>query len=316
MGDLLPRIGRMAFLVIIGVCLITYIGIGIVYLQQGPKQKNLQEQINKTLVIVQKPLPDMEKLKAEYDAVNQALAPMSISEVLEIIVNIAEKSGIDVDPASGRFHIPPPPQPKTKKIGEGTYQVLSVGGIKAQGDDESVIAFISDLDAGKTVETMLLRRVELSQVEITFGEEEAARRAEFRAVMAAVREMMADNNIVEIPNPISYEGGVAVNDMAAFPDITTTAAERGYTGDDTPKSGYVLYEHDRILTDNTTSFETASYISEPVTQYYYTCEADGTVRQFDGPDLATATEYFGSAEHEFETVATLSVDLYTKPAKK
>jgi len=312
---LLPRIGRMAFLVIIGVCLIIYIGVGIVYLQQGPKQKNLQEQINKTAVIVQKPLPDMKKLQAEYEAVQQALAPMSIPEVLEVIVDIAEKNGIDVDPSSGRFHIPPPPGPQAKKIGEGTYQILSIGGIKAQGDYESVMAFISDLDSGKTLETMLLRRVELNQIEIKFGEEETARRAEFRAVIAAVRDMMAANGLSQIPHPIDYEGGVATNDMSAFPDITTTAAEKGYTGSDTPKSGYVLYEHDRILADNTTTFETESYIDQTVTQYYYTCEADGTVRQFDGPDLTTATEYFGSEEYEVETVAILSVDLYSKPAQ-
>jgi hypothetical protein len=315
MENLLTRIGRLAFLIVLGACLITYAGIGILYLQQGPKQKDLQEQINKTLVIVQKPLPDMEKLQAKLDEVNRSLAPMSIPEALEVVVSIAEKSGIDVDPASGKFNIPPPAPPRETKIGESTYRVLSLSGIRAQGDYESVMAFISDLDSGKTLETMVLKRVDLSQVEIRFGEEETARRAEFRMVMAAVKDMMAANGITEIPNPIDYEGGVAVNDMAAFPDIITTAAEKGYTGNGTPKDGYLLYEHDRILTDNTTDFETVSYISEPTTRYYYTCEADGTVRQFDGPDLATATEYFGSEQFGVETVAIVSVELYSKPVR-
>jgi hypothetical protein len=144
-----------------------------------------------------------------------------------------------------------------------------------------------------------------------------ARRTEMYNISLAVIAMMTDN-ITEIPNPISYAGGTATNYMGddpdteetveGFPDITTTAAERDYTGTGTPRDGYVLYGHDKISTDNTTHFETVSYIHLLTTEYYYTCEADGTVRQFDGPDVATAIEYV-----DIETVATLDVDLYTKP---
>jgi hypothetical protein len=45
----------------------------------------------------------------------------------------------------------------------------------------------------------------------------------------------------------------------------------------------------------------------PTTKYYYTCEWDGTVRQFDGPDVATAMEFTN-----IDTVATLNVEIYTK----
>ena len=130
----------------------------------------------------------------------------------------------------------------------------------------------------------------------------------------AVIEMMANNGLTEIPNPLNYDGGTATNDMMAFTDNTTTAAEKGYTGTGTPKDGYVLYQHDQISTDNTTEFETVSYITIQNTQYYYTCEADGRVRQFDGPNVTTATEYFSSEEVDIKTVAVLNVDLYTKPA--
>jgi len=315
MENLFARIRRIGFMVIIGVCLIIYVGFGFVYLQQGQKQKDLEEQIQKTMAIVSKPLPSMEELQAKYDEVNLALAPLAVPDALETIVGIARESGIDVDPASGKLHIPPPSASKGTKVGEGTYQILSCQNIRVQGDHDSVMSFISDLDSGKTMETMVLKRVEVSQIEIRFQGEEAARRAEFREVSASVIDMMASNGLTEIPNPINYDGGVATNDMMAFTDNTTTAAEKGYTGTGTPKDGYLLYQHDQISADNTTEFETVSYITMRNMQYYYTCEADGTVRQFDGPDVATATEYLGSEEVDIKTVVNLDVDLYTKPAK-
>lgn len=317
MDSLFTRIRRMAVMVILGVCLIVYVGLAIVYLQQEPKQKELEKQINKTFLIVSKPLPSMKELQAEYDEVNLALAPMPVPEVLETIVGIARESGIDVEPASGKFYIPPPSKPKEKKMAVGTYEIISFRGIKAQGDYDSVMAFIADLDSGKTKQNMVLKKVGLSQVEIKLDEEEAERRAEFRAVLSAVSDMMAENGITEIPKPINYEGGTATSDMMAFSDNTTTAAEKGYTGTGTPKDGYLLHQHDRIfITDNATEFETVDYITIPTTLYYYTCEADGSVRQFDGPDIATATEYFSIEEVDIETAAVLDVDLYTKPVKE
>ena len=313
MENLFARIRRLGFVVIIGVCLIIYAGFGFVYLQQESKQADLEGKIDKTRLIVSKPLPSMEELQAKYDEANLALVPVAVPDALQIVVDIARESGIDVDPANGKFHIPPPSGTQEKKMGEGIYQILSLGGIRVQGDHDSVMSFISDLDSGKTVKTMVLKRVEVSQVEIRLGEEEAARRAEFREVSAAVIEMMANNGLIEVPNPINYDGGIAINDMTVFTDNTTTAAEKGYTGTGIPKDGYVLYEHDQISTSNTTEFETVSYITTPTTQYYYTCEADGRVCQFDGPDVATATEYLSSEEIEIETAARLNVALYTKP---
>jgi hypothetical protein len=315
MQELLTRIRRLGFVVILGVCIIIYVGLGIVYMQQGPKQKELEDQVRKTMAVVNKPLPSMEELQAKYDAVNESLAPMETPEALEVIVDIAEDSGIDVNPESGKFHITAPGKPRETKLGEGTYQVLSFENVRAQSDFDTVMDFISDIDAGKTLETMILRRVNLEWVEVSLLEEEELRRAEFRAVIQAVADMMEDNALVGIPNPVNFEEELATNEMIAFPDATTTAGEKGYTGAGTPLDGYVLYEHDRITADNTTDYETVTYIDQPITEYYYTCEVDGTVRQFDGPDVETATEYFGSEEAVFEVVARLAIDLYSKPGK-
>jgi len=123
MQVLLARIRRVGFIVILGVCVIIYIGLGSVFIQQGPKQKDLEGQIMKTMVVVNKPLPSMEELQDKYDAVNEALVPIKIPKALEEIVGIAEKSGIDVSPEAKKFQITPPGKPGKKKVGEGTYQV-------------------------------------------------------------------------------------------------------------------------------------------------------------------------------------------------
>jgi len=317
MKSLFARIGRMGFLIVVGIFLIIYVALGFLYFQQGAKQEDLREQINNLRVVVSKQLPGDENLKAEYDKVNNALLPLEVAKAIKVLVDIAEKSGINIDPASGKFDVPPPGGTVTQTVGGGTYQVLSFRSVKVQGDHDSVMAFISDLDSGKTKKTLVLKNVSIGWTKFDIKPEEKVRGEEFRDVSLAVTAMMTDN-ITGIPNPISYAGGTATNYMGdnpdteetveGFPDITTTAAERGYTGTGTPRDGYVLYGHDKIPTDNTSYFETVSYMPALTTEYYYTCEADGTVRQFDGPDVATAIEYV-----DIETVAALDVDLYTKP---
>lgn len=314
MQVLLAKIRRVGFIIILGVCLITYIGLGSVYLQQGPKQKDLEEQIMKTMVVVNKQLPSMEGLQAKYDDVNKALAPIEMPDALAGIVGIAEKSGIDVSPEGKKFQINPPGNPRKKKMGEGTYLIFTFSNIKAQGDFDAVMNFVSDLDKGATLKTMILKKADFKWKKINLAEEEVARRAEFRAVIQAVAEMMSENNLEVIPQPVASGEDSAVNDMAAFPDVATTVKSKGYNGAGEPRGGYLLYEHDRIIADNTIEYETVSYIDIPFTEYYYTCEGDGSVRQFDGPDLETAAEYLGSEEVVFETLATVSVDLYTKPS--
>jgi hypothetical protein len=169
---------------------------------------------------------------------------------------------------------------------------------------------------------MVLKKVVTSEVEVSFTGEEGSRRVEFRDVQSAVIDMMYNNALFEIPNPMSFADGVATNFMGddpatggmveGFPDITTTAAERGYSGNVTPRDGYVLYRHDKISTD-TTQYTTVSYLTTLTTQYYYTCETNGTVRQWDGPDVETAAEYLDSEESEVETKAALDIDIYIKP---
>jgi len=320
--NLFARFWPTGALILGGLILIIYVALGVLYLQQSAQQKGFEKQIVKLGAIIAKPLPSAEELQANYENVTQALTPWTDYDAVGIIVSIAEENGIDIDVASGKFSVPSATISQVK-VGGGNYQVRSFKNISVQGDHDNVMAFISDLDSGKTLETMVLKRVATSEVEVIFTGVEGDRRAEFRTVVSAVIAMMSDNGLSKIPNPMKFADGVAANlagddpdteeTVEGFPDITTTAITRGYTGNATPRVGFVLYEHDKILTDNATQFETVSYINGLTTKYYYTCEADGTVRQFDGANVLTATEYLGSEESKMETVVTVGVDIYTKP---
>jgi len=179
--NLLIRFHQSAVLVLIGFFLIIYIAFGFVYWQQSSQQRDLEEQAAKVSLIVAKPLASEEKLQAEYDEVNLSLAPMTDSDAIVILVGIAEKSGIDTSPDSGKLVIPSA-TPREEKVGGGTYQVFSFKNIIVQGDYGNVMAFISDLDSGKTLETMVLRRVDISQIEIK-GEDEEVIRTETKATL-------------------------------------------------------------------------------------------------------------------------------------
>lgn len=319
--NLLIRIRHTGVLFLIGFILIVYIALGFLYWQQGEQQSEYEKQIAKLSLILLKPLPSAEQLQTEYEAVNLALAPMKDVDAIALLVSIAEENGIDVDEASGKFRVPTVTTGNAR-VGTGTYKVSSFNGIRVEGEYDNVMAFISDLNSGKTLNNMVLKKVNIKQVVVSFTGEENTRRAEFRSVISAVEDMMTDNDLDSIPYPMNYAGGVAINSMGddpnteeveGFPDIITTAAEKGYSGNATVSAGYVLYNHDIISMENTNQFNTVSYMPTLTTKYYYTCEADGTVRQFDDANVSTATEYTTSEPSKIGLVANVAVDIYFKP---
>jgi len=180
--NLLIRFRWSGVRVLIGFFLIIYIAFGFVYWQQGSEQRELEEQSAKISLILIKPLPSEEKLQAEYDEVSRSLASVTDdAKAIAILVGIAEKSGIDVDPDSGKLVVPSA-QVGEEKVGGGTYQVFSFKNISVQGDYSNVIAFISDLDSGETQETIVLKKVTISQIEVK-GEGEEEARTETKATL-------------------------------------------------------------------------------------------------------------------------------------
>jgi len=135
---------------------------------------------------------------------------------------------------------------------------------------------------------------------------EEARETEFTTIQTSVHSMMVDNQISSIPNPLAWDGTAtnAVNVMSAFPDSTSDstdndgdgASDKGtdpgetayeFTTAPVDKAGYLLYGHD--ITGSDGSDELVNYVGMSTSTYYYTCETDGTVRQWETADTTTAT---------------------------
>ena len=317
---LIKRLWPTGALVLAGFIVIIFVAFGFLYFQQGMQQGEFERQIVKLNPIVSKPLPP-DKNRAIYAEVSKNLTPKSDQYYVGTIVGIAEKSGIDIDPSSNKLVIHPPTSSQAT-VGGGTYHLVSLNNMRVQGDYDNVMAFISDLDSGTTLPTMVLTRVAISETVFRFAGEEGARRAEFRNVAAAMTKMMSDNGLMLIPEPIKFDDGLATNLMGddpntedtveGFPDATTSIVDKGYTGNVTPRGGYVLYNHDKIDPVDSTKFSTVNYFNLLTTTYYYTSEDNGTVRQFDGADISTAIEYPGSEETKIETVVMVDIVIYTK----
>jgi hypothetical protein len=325
---LLARYSQTVFLFFLGLILIVYVGLGVLYFQQDPLQNKYQTQITGLTAILRNPLPDKKILEANLSDIDVALSSMGDNVTIAMLVSLAAKNGIDISEDSGRFVVPIP----SHHNGPGSYKIVSFSGIHVQGDYNNVMAFIGTLDSDEKLDTLisssprtvvrLVTGLILGDVQVLTTGEEATRREEFRNVIAAVKVMMEDNSLFRIPNPELASEGRATNLMGddpftpvfdGFPDIITTADGKQYTGNDSIKTGYLLYEHDKVNSDNHSLTTSRTYYPSLKTSYYYTAEADGTVRQWSGPNTHIDKEYLDSGSVKTELTATISVDIYFKP---
>ena len=126
------------------------------------------------------------------------------------------------------------------------------------------------------------------------GEEEA-RETEFSTIQTAVHSMMVDNEISSIPTAaFPFSGGAATQTMTAFPDSASVGGTvqkatdpdgLAYTALDSP--GFLLRDHDK--TGGGVAGPLIDYVAVSTSAYFYTCDADGTIRQF--ADAGLVTEY-------------------------
>ena len=110
------------------------------------------------------------------------------------------------------------------------------------------------------------------------GEEEA-QETELSNIQAAVTAMMVDNELADLDNPVSSK----TNAMTAFPDTTAAASKgtdpNGNTYDGNDKNGFILFEHDIIGGDSSTTLGNVNYVASNTTAYWYTVNSQGTVTQ-------------------------------------
>ena len=125
------------------------------------------------------------------------------------------------------------------------------------------------------------------------GEEEAAD-TELHNIQLAVTSMMLENGITSIPGASGSTSGTAtLNDMTSFPDSTSSDPLRfAWAANDaalTEIPGYRLFGNQVIVDadgDGWVSvasgdgFELVNYVVVNTTTYFYTCDADGTVKQW------------------------------------
>ncbi len=141
------------------------------------------------------------------------------------------------------------------------------------------------------------------------GEEEA-RETDYATVQASVHSMMVDNGISSITPAFAYATtGTATNSMSGFPDTTATLATKGANqafedaaiaaNDITAEAlGYRLYGNQIVVdVDGDGTYDAGDgdailevdYVAIGTSTYYYTCEKDGTVRQWASVDCSTTT---------------------------
>ena len=286
---LLTRFRQSGLLLLIGFILILYISLGLVYWQQNTQQTTLTKQIAQISPTLARPLASIQPLEEGLNKVNAALAEVSDERTaIARLVSMAEKSGISVGEV-GKLGVPSPGF-STVTVGGNTFQLISFGGIRVQGVSSNVTAFLTDLDSGKTLENMVLKRVTISYTEIPFTVNETEQRTEFNTVVLAVKKMMTDLGLSSLN--MTRDAGNTTANMSAFPGGV-----------------YALYSNNLTGT-------VVNYVAVPKTKYYYTVAVDGAVRQFSGPDIATAIEFPSGKGPRMETIAIIDVDIYTRSAKK
>ena len=111
------------------------------------------------------------------------------------------------------------------------------------------------------------------------GETEASE-TEFANIQSSVVAMMTDNQLKTLPTPVDT---TATDNMSLFPD-TTAAASRGTDPDGTTylgtdKVGFILYQHDIVAADGSSTNGTVNYVVTETTKGTYTVDSSGTVTQ-------------------------------------
>jgi len=171
-----------------------------------------------------------------------------------------------------------------------SIEIINIGGSTAVAYVTLQIADQTDTDVVKLdkIDGSWKYDVEYDGSESGYASKDE-RKTEKQKVQKAVEELMEDNGLSVIPNPVS--SATATNNMGAFPDTTSDDDTNGdkmtdpmgnaytiATGNDLP--GYVLCGHDNYG-DNST-LQGYNYLSENMryTTYYYTIDSDGTVHQF------------------------------------
>ncbi|MFC1994117.1 type II secretion system protein [Chloroflexota bacterium] len=137
----------------------------------------------------------------------------------------------------------------------------------------------------------ILAAVVIPNVGRFFGSgEEEAQNTEYRAIQTAVSNMMVDNGVTSLANPVAVE-----NDMSAFPDTSVCATDKLLDVDGaafaTPgdADGWVLWNCDVVAEGTQLAADLVNYVTMSTTAYWYTIDAQGNLTQFSDSGGTTQT---------------------------
>jgi type II secretory pathway pseudopilin PulG len=113
------------------------------------------------------------------------------------------------------------------------------------------------------------------------GEDEAAA-TELSNIQSATTAMMTDNGLERLSNYVTSAN--ATDNMSGFPDPSSAAGGQkatdpdgtSYTANDL--DGYILYQHD-VIADNSSTTDLVNYVANETTKGTYYIDALGTVTQ-------------------------------------
>ena len=176
--QLKARFWALIMPILIGLFLIIYAGMGVIYFQQQQEQSDLEVLIDQRQATVSQPVELSEEEKAKYEAAQQAIPTTLVNEddirkfredLIEQIQDISEEPQSDVDITSFTYN----DGLKAEKVGESNYQVMLFQ-INIKGDHDNVMAFISILDSMTELKTFVLQGLN-----ITIGTEQTEAKLDF-----------------------------------------------------------------------------------------------------------------------------------------
>jgi hypothetical protein len=156
MNQLTARLKVLAFPLLMGLLVIIFVAIGVVYLRQGGEQEQLRLDIAQQSRIVARAQQSAEGVEERFKMVQEAIPPADLEEtsVYEVILDVAERSGVTASVSLN--------SDSRKKVGKTTYRVLAFT-VTAQGSPDAVRDFIEALDREQiTLPTLVLDSLKLS----------------------------------------------------------------------------------------------------------------------------------------------------------
>lgn len=240
-----------------------------------------------------------ETRKAELSRVQEAVIAMMLDNYLMMLPNLVTEPTNDMSQFPDAISLAGGPEkmmdpdgnPYT--VGDGDGYALFEHDIVADGAQTALISYLPFqytryfyLVVGEGIVIQVPPAPpELEEMRETLREraeqETKAAEQELVDIQNAVREMILENNLTTLPNPVT----IATNDMSAFPDATSVAGTPdkavdpdGDAYDANDKDGYLLYGHDFYGGDGTGDM-TRNYVDERYTTGTYIIDAFGMVTQ-------------------------------------